>query len=163
MSQQADLEAGGSPPTGPPRIALSNSKTRVPQLPGVLSLNNTIPSISTSTPTQPNPVANQARLRKGQKFKNTPPPQFQTSKQPEQIFEALYTDLEDGYSNNCLFMCWEQGANDQKAIPLKIRDTDDEVQVYRDMVDKWYEVQRWWWRYVPFYQVLGVEEVEVCI
>jgi hypothetical protein len=78
-----------------------------------------------------------------------------------QFFESLQRRLEDGGREYCLFMCWERGFNDQRAVPLLIKDSEDEVVVYQDLITLWYRTHGWWWRYVPFYQVLAVEEVEV--
>jgi hypothetical protein len=71
-------------------------------------------------------------------------------------------DLEDSQRHHCLFLCWEDGADDQRAVPLLIEDIEDETRIYQDLVRTWYKMRGWWWRYIPFYGVLGLEEVEVC-
>lgn len=85
----------------------------------------------------------------------------QASGQAEQFFEALRAELGNGSHEHCLFVCWENEANDQRAVPLLINDREDEVRVYQDLVKIWYERHGWWWKCIPFYEVQGVEEVEV--
>jgi hypothetical protein len=42
-----------------------------------------------------------------------------------------------------------------------INDREDEVRVYQDLVKIWYERHGRWWKCIPYYEVQGVEEVEV--
>lgn len=107
-------------------------------------------------------LANQTRLRSRPKQNASPVPKAQSSRPKNQFFESLQQKLEHGGREYCLFMCWEHGFSDQRAVPLLIKDSEDEVAVYQDLITLWYKTHGWWWRYVPFYQVLAVEEVEVC-
>jgi hypothetical protein len=106
--------------------------------------------------------ANQTRLRSRPKQHAFPVLKAQSSRPKNEFFESLQQELEHGGRDYCLFMCWERGFNDQRAVPLLIKDSEDEVAVYQDLITLWYKTHGWWWRYVPFYQVLAVEEVEVC-
>ena len=55
----------------------------------------------------------------------------------------------------------DEGPNDQRVIPLLIKDPEDEKRVYQDMGRIWYERHGQWRRYLPFYGVLSLHEVEV--
>lgn len=68
---------------------------------------------------------------------------------------------EDAQRHHCLFLCWDEGPNDQRVIPLLIKDPEDEKRVYQDMGRIWYERHGQWRRYLPFYGVLSLREVEV--
>ena len=78
------------------------------------------------------------------------------------LFDEAQQHLEDSQRHHCLFLCWENGANDQRALPLLIEDPEDEKRIYQDMRQMWYQGCRWWKRYFPFYGVLSLEEVHVC-
>jgi hypothetical protein len=136
MTQHLDLEAGIELPTIPAPVALSSAR-------------------------EPVHIANQSRLRSKWKPKVHPPRMAQASGQVEQFFETLRAELGSGSREHCLFVCWGNEVNDQRAVPLLIDDREDEVRVYQDLVKIWYERHGWWWKFIPFYEVQGVEEVEV--
>jgi len=155
MALETDLEAGAG---------------HLPRLPvpvfrgGVVKQSSLIaelePHLSSSSSREHVPTTNQPRRRK--KIEREPSPAPKKSGQAEEFFDDLQARLEDGVRPNCLFACWEVVPNDHRAVPLLIGDTDNEVQIYRDMAGKLYEKQMWWLRYNPFYQVIAVKEVEVC-
>ena len=95
------------------------------------------------------------------KVKEKAAPKIMLWKAPT-FFDELQQQLEDARRHHCLFLCWENGANDQRAVPLLIEDPEDEKRIYQDLRRTWYKGRRWWWKYFPFYGVLGLEEVEVC-
>ena len=135
MTRRSDLETGIELPTIPAPVALSSAS--------------------------PVRIANQPRLRSKWKPKVDPPRMAQASGQADQFFETLRAELGNGSCEHCLFVCWENKVNDQRAVPLLIDDREDEVRVYQDLVKIWYEKHGWWWKYIPFYEVQEVEEVEV--
>lgn len=84
-----------------------------------------------------------------------------TSWRAPAIFNEIQQHLEDPTRQNCLFLCWENGDKDQRAVPLLIEDPEDEKRIYQDLHPMWYERCGWWWKYFPFYGVLSLEEVKV--
>src|SRR5882757_5405418 len=156
MVQQADLEAGVALLSIPESALIRGARGQVTQ--PAHSLNH-IPSGSTSSAREQVSLANQPRLRKKPKPKH-PLIRPRTSSQAEIFFETLQAVLDHGTRDHCLFFCWELGVNDQRAAPLLIEDIENEVRIYQDLVGKWYEKQGWWWKYVPFYGVVAVEEVD---
>jgi hypothetical protein len=136
MAQLADLEAALDLPIVPAPVHVSTAREHVQ-------------------------LANQPRLRVKRKQKDPPAPRNRALGQEEQFFATLQAGLEDGSRSYCLFLCWEHAADDQRAVPLLIEDPEDETRVYRDMVTTWDQRRGWWLKYIPFYQVLGVEEVQV--
>lgn len=135
MAQHSDLEAGTGLPTIPTPVALLSAR-------------------------EPVRVAKLPYLRSKWKTKVRPPRTAQASGQAEHFFEALRAELGNKSHEHCLFVCWENEVNDQRAIPLLIDDREDEVRVYQDLVKIWYERHGWWWQYIPFHKVQMVEEVE---
>lgn len=135
MAQHSDLEAGTELPTVPIPVALSSAR-------------------------EPVRMHNQPRLRSKRKTKVLSPRTAQASGQAEHFFRDLGGELGNGSHEHCLFVCWENEIDDQRAVPLLIDDREDEVRVYQDLVTLWYERHGWWWRYIPFHKVQMVEEVK---
>ncbi|TAQ89297.1 hypothetical protein B7494_g2382 [Chlorociboria aeruginascens] len=136
MTHHSDLEAGINLPTIPAPVVLASAR-------------------------EPVRFANQARLRMQKRKPEVHPPRMaQASGQAEQFFKTLRAELGNGSREHCLFVCWENEVNDQRAVPLLIDDRDDEVSVYQDLVEIWYKRYGWWWKCIPFYEVQGVDEVK---
>ena len=135
--------------------------------PAVLAIRRDVDGIMDATPMsvssarEPFTLDNHTHLRSRTEQNDVPILTAQSSSPKSQFFDSLQKELEHGGQEYCLFMCWERGFNDQRAVPLLIKDSEDEVAVYQDLMKLWYKTHGWWWRYVPFYQVLAVEEVEV--
>jgi hypothetical protein len=163
MVQEADLEAGVPLLSIPESALIRGGRGQVTQ-PAEIETSahslNHIPSGSTSSAREQVSLANQLRLRKKPKHKPSPI-RPRTSGQAELFFETLQAVLDHGTRHHCLFFCWELGVDDQRAAPLLIEDTENEVKIYQDLVGKWYEKRGWWRRYVPFCGVVVVEEVDV--
>jgi hypothetical protein len=100
----------------------------------------------------------QPNIRRKMKPKAPPNP---TERRIPVLFDKLHQQLEDAQRHHCLFLCWDEGPNDQRVIPLLIKDPEDEKRVYQDMGRIWYERHGRWRRYLPFYGVLSLHEVEV--
>ena len=161
MAQESDLEAGVHP-ISPPPVHEMSGKGHVAQRDLAKSepaLEISTYSTSISSAREQNPLLKEPRRRRGNKQKS--PPQIESLRQADKFYEALRAELEDATRHHCLFICWENNAYDQRAVPLLIEDKEGEVTVYRDMKGTLYKVQPWWSRYNPFYQVQYVEEVEV--
>jgi len=161
MAQESDLEAGVHPRLPPPAHVQSDGKKTAQQ---ELERSNhvresPIPNLPISSAREKLTSANQLRRRRTTDRRLLPTPE--ASGQAGNFFEVLQSQLEDGIRPYCIFLCWEVSINDQRAVPLLIEDKEDEVRVYRDMVQKWCKMQPWWLKYNPFYKVLSVEEVEV--
>jgi len=166
MTRDTDLEAGEvrlpNLPTPVYGGGSTNQVTQGPQLEP--NLHATISSsglqLPSSSAREQVPTPTQPRRRK--KIEKEPSPAAKIILQPATFFDSLQAELENGARSHCLFMCWEVGINDRRAVPLLIDEPDNEVQIYRDMAVRLDETQPWWLRYNPFYQVIAVEEVEVC-
>jgi hypothetical protein len=113
---------------------------------------------SVSSAREPDQLDNQPRSRLKGKQKDLP--KLQASQDPV-FFDTLQGELEDSQRHHCLCLCWDDGAEDQRAVPLLIEDIEDETRIYQDLVRTWYKMRGWWWRYIPFCGVLSLEEVEV--
>jgi hypothetical protein len=130
-------------------------------------LPNVMPGDSVSTAVEQIPPTNQPHQRvqtmnpMEQAWQESFRPKSRTFGPAEQFFEILQAGLDHGTRTHCLFFCWELGVNDQRAAPLLIEDIENEVKIYQDLERKWYEKLGRWWRYVPFYGVVAVEEVDV--
>ncbi|KAF8850321.1 hypothetical protein BDZ45DRAFT_809232 [Acephala macrosclerotiorum] len=119
--------------------------------------NNPIANDSVSSARERDQLDNQPRSRLKGKQKDPPKPR---APQDPVFFDTLRGELEDSQRHHCLFLCWEDGAYDQRAVPLLIEDIEDEMRIYQDLVRTWYKMRGWWWRYIPFYGILGLEEVK---
>lgn len=84
--------------------------------------------------------------------------------EPESAGRDLFRKLRGGLkgSQRCLFICWESSINDQRVVLVPVKDPKDEKKIYEDMRQKLYESCGWWWKYIPFYGVRRLEEIEVC-
>ena len=78
------------------------------------------------------------------------------------FFDTLQHQLEDSESHYCVFICWGYRVGDQRAVPLLIQDPEDEERIYQKLGHILYETCRWWWRYIPFYGIVDLKEIEVC-
>jgi hypothetical protein len=168
VTHQADLKAGLHPPRSPASVSVPSSSAM--QQAGVETgahLPNVMPGDSVSTAVEQIPPTNQPHQRvqtmnpMEQAWQESFRPKSRTFGPAEQFFEILQAGLDHGTRTHCLFFCWELGVNDQRAAPLLIEDIENEVKIYQDLERKWYEKLGRWWRYVPFYGVVAVEEVDV--
>lgn len=89
-----------------------------------------------------------------------PEPDAVTSWIEPPFFGQLQKHLDKANHDLCLFLCWEESKHDQRAIPVLIKDPQDERGVYQVIRAKWHETCPWW-KKNPFYGVMGLEEVEV--
>jgi hypothetical protein len=121
--------------------------------------NNPVASTSVSSAREQIQLNDQPHSRLKGKKKASPKPL--ESRNPL-FFDILQRQLEDSQRHYCLFLCWENGADDQRVVPLLIQDPEDEEKIYQDLGRTWHKRCGWWWKYFPFYSVLGLEEVEVC-
>jgi hypothetical protein len=62
-----------------------------------------------------------------------------------------------------IHICWEHAANDQRALVVEFSNPEDEKEIYKNMRQTWYRGRQWWLKFVPFYDVIGIEEVEVSL
>ncbi|KAN0098206.1 hypothetical protein V8E51_013869 [Hyaloscypha variabilis] len=159
MAQESDLEAGVHPRLPPPAHVQSDGEKSAQQ---ELERSNhdqesPIPNLPVSSAREKLTSASQLRRRRTTDRRLLPT--AEASGQAGNFFEVLQSQLEDGIRPYCMFLCWEVSINDQRAVPLLIEDKEDEVRVYRDMVQKLCEMQPWWLRHNPFYQVQDVKEV----
>ena len=168
VTQQADFEVGLYPPRPPASASVPSSSARQQaEIETGAHSPNIMPSDSVSTAVEQIPLANQPHQRVQpvkpveQAWQETFRPKSRTFGPTEQFFEKLQAELDHGTRHHCLFFCWELGINDQRAAPLLIEDIENEVRIYQDLEGEWYEKHGRWWRYVPFYGVVAVEEVDV--
>ncbi|CZT13231.1 uncharacterized protein RCO7_05276 [Rhynchosporium graminicola] len=89
------------------------------------------------------------------------PMRLQLLGRAEQFFEYIRETMGSNTSREyCLFICWENSFDDQRALLLLVDDIDDEMKIYQELVSLWYDRHGWWRKYIPFYKVQMVEEVE---
>jgi hypothetical protein len=62
-----------------------------------------------------------------------------------------------------LLICWEHAAYDQRALVVEFSNPEDEMEIYKSMRQTWYRGRQWWLKFVPFYDVISLEEVEVSL
>ena len=119
-------------------------------------------SASTSTAIEQIELDDQPHLRLRGKGKVVDDPAKSSRPIQLKVFNALQRQLENNDSPRCLFLCWKNGINDERAVLLPVQDHEDDKQIYKNMLQKLYESCGWWWRYLLIYGVTELNEVNVC-
>ena len=120
--------------------------------------NNSAAKDSSSSAREEIPLSDQANVRRRvtKKASDKRPDRKETD-----FFEKFQQKWENAQYHHCLFLCCEKGSRDQRTVPVLVQDPEDERQIYMDLSRTWYEKYGWWSRYVPFYGITSLDEVEV--
>jgi hypothetical protein len=119
---------------------------------------NQLPVTEVARPIMATVVAQVLRNRHAVGKKREPEKRGQRLK----VFEDLTSQLDTSQGEHSIFLCWTDQDSKTWALPVLVKDPEDEVQIYRSLRHEWFEKARAWRSKLLFRRVSALKEIRVC-
>jgi hypothetical protein len=87
--------------------------------------------------------------------------EHKTRQQRLEVFEDLRSQLDTSQGEHCIFLCWTDQDSKTWALPVIIKNPEDEVQIYRSLRHEWLGRARTWRSKLPSRRISALNEIRV--